>query len=325
MFIIYLSPLCIFAPMLQVNNISFTYPSKEKTLENIHFTLHKGEHLCIMGESGCGKSTLLKIVYGLIDIDKGDLFWNDIKILGPEHHLVPGMEFFKYVAQDFDLMPFTSVSENIKKFLSRFYPKEAEERTKELLEVIEMTELANEKVKNLSGGQQQRVAIARALAKEPELLLLDEPFSQIDNFKKNSLRRRLFAYLKKKNIACIVATHDGNDALSFADTMMVIRNHQIIAHDSPSNLYKNPKEKYIASLFDDVNELTINKQTLLLYPSLLEITKEKSKLEGTVLKSYFKGGYWLIEVAYNNQSIFINHFENIEHKKTVSFKLKETV
>ncbi|MEE3999978.1 ABC transporter ATP-binding protein [Tenacibaculum sp. FZY0031] len=311
--------------MLQVNNISFTYSSKENTLENIHFTLQKGEHLCVMGESGCGKSTLLKIVYGLLDVDKGDLYWNGTQILGPQHHLVPGMAFFKYVAQDFDLMPFTSVSENIKKFLSRFYPKEAEERTEELLDVIEMTELANEKVKNLSGGQQQRVAIARALAKEPELLLLDEPFSQIDNFKKNSLRRRLFSYLKKKNIACIVATHDGNDALSFADTLMVIRNNQIIAHDSPANLYKTPKEKYIASLFDDVNELTINKQTLLLYPNLLEITKEPSKLEGTVLKSYFKGSHWLIEVAYNNQSIFIHHSENIEHKKTVPFKLKETV
>ncbi|WP_133535439.1 ABC transporter ATP-binding protein [Tenacibaculum caenipelagi] len=311
--------------MLQVNNISFTYPSKEKTLQNIGFTLQKGEHLCIMGESGCGKSTLLKIVYGLLDVDKGNLFWNDIQILGPEHHLVPGMEFFKYVAQDFDLMPFTSVSENIKKFLSRFYPEEAEERTQELLEVIEMTGLANEKVKNLSGGQQQRVAIARALAKEPELLLLDEPFSQIDNFKKNSLRRRLFAYLKKKNIACIIATHDGNDALSFADRMMVIRNHQVLAYDSPSNLYQNPKEKYTASLFDDVNEVFINNQTLLLYPNQLEITQETTNLKATVIKSYFKGYYWLIEVMYNNQLVFVNHHKNIEHKKTAFLKFKKTV
>ncbi|WP_428743682.1 ABC transporter ATP-binding protein [Tenacibaculum sp.] len=311
--------------MLQVNNISFTYPSKEKTLQNIHFTLQKGEHLCIMGESGCGKSTLLKIVYGLLDVDKGNLFWNDTQILGPEHHLVPGMEFFKYVAQDFDLMPFTSVSENIKKFLSRFYPEEAEERTQELLEVIEMTELANQKVKNLSGGQQQRVAIARALAKEPELLLLDEPFSQIDNFKKNSLRRRLFAYLKKKNIACIIATHDGNDALSFADKMMVIRNHQVLAYDSPSNLYKNPKEKYTASLFDDVNEILINNQLLLLYPNQLEITQKPTSIEATVIKSYFKGYFWLIEVLHNNQIVFVNHHKTITHKKTVFLKLKKTV
>ena len=147
---------------------------------------------------------------------------SDLEVLGPKHHLVPGMDFIKYVAQDFDLMPYTSVSENIKKFLSRFYPEEAQKRTKELLEVIEMTAFANTKVKTLSGGQQQRVAIARALAKEPELILLDEPFGQIDNFKKNSLRRKLFAYLKEKNIACIVATHDKNDALSFADTLLIL-------------------------------------------------------------------------------------------------------
>ena len=119
--------------MLQVNNISFSYDGKKPVLDTINFSLQKGEHLCVMGESGCGKSTLLKAIYGLLDVNKGSLFWNDAQILGPEHHLVPGMEFFKYVAQDFDLMPFTSVTENIKKFLSRFYPEEAQQRTEELL------------------------------------------------------------------------------------------------------------------------------------------------------------------------------------------------
>ena len=269
--------------MLQVNNISFSYDGKKPVLKDINFSLQKGEHLCVMGESGCGKSTLLKVIYGLLDVDKGSLFWNETQILGPEHHLVPGMEFFKYVAQDFDLMPFTSVTENIKKFLSRFYPEEAQKRTEELLEVIEMTAFANEKVKNLSGGQQQRVAIARALAKEPELLLLDEPFSQIDNFKKNSLRRKLFAYLKEKNIACIVATHDGNDALSFADKMIVIKNHKLIANDTPQNLYQNLKLKYVATLFDDVNEIEINGKTILCYPHQIKVV-EKSGLKTTIFK-----------------------------------------
>ncbi|TYP99793.1 ABC-type Fe3+/spermidine/putrescine transport system ATPase subunit [Tenacibaculum adriaticum] len=303
--------------MLQVDNLSFRYHSKKEVLEDVNFILNPGEHLCIMGESGCGKSTLLKAIYGLLDLNRGTIFWKENQVLGPAHHLVPGMDFFKYVAQDFDLMPYTSVSENISKFLSRFYPEEAKKRTEELLEVIEMSPFANVKVKNLSGGQQQRVAIARALAKEPELLLLDEPFSQIDNFKKNSLRRKLFAFLKEKNIACIVATHDGNDALSFADKMIVIKDHKIIADAPPKELYtKPPLNKYVASLFDDVNEIEINGKQLLLFPHQIKIV-EKSDLQAKVINSYFKGFYWLIEVDFNDQKLYVSHFNDVKKGKEI--------
>tara|TARA_B100000787_G_scaffold45799_1_gene32847 strand:+ start:15765 stop:16718 length:954 start_codon:yes stop_codon:yes gene_type:complete len=304
--------------MLVVNNISFGYSKKKIVLNNFNFTLHKGEHLCVMGESGCGKSTLLKTIYGLLNLNSGDIFWKENEVLGPEFHLVPGMDFFKYVAQDFDLMPYISVSENIKKFLSRFYPEESEKRTQELLEVIEMKAFENTKVKNLSGGQKQRVAIARALAKEPELLLLDEPFGQIDNFKKNSLRRNLFTYLKNKNITCIVATHDKNDALSFADRLIVIRNNKILINNHPLEIYKNPNNKYVAALFDDVNEIMINGDPILLYPHQIKII-EKSKhqtevknLKASVLNAYFKGSFWLIEAKFENQIVFFNHFVTIE-------------
>ena len=104
--------------MLKVSNISFQYTPKKEILSNISFTLNAGQHLCIMGESGSGKSTLLKAVYGLLDLKDGTVFWKDQQVLGPSFHLVPGMDFFKYVAQDFDLMPYTSVAENIGKFLS---------------------------------------------------------------------------------------------------------------------------------------------------------------------------------------------------------------
>ena len=303
--------------MLKVSNISFQYAPKKEILTDISFTLGEGQHLCVMGESGSGKSTLLKAVYGLLDLKKGTINWKNQEVLGPAFHLVPGMSFFKYVAQDFDLMPYTSVAENIGKFLSRFYPEEKEQRTKELLEVIEMSSFANEKVKTLSGGQQQRVAIARALAKEPELILLDEPFGQIDNFKKNSLRRKLFSYLKEKNISCIVATHDGDDALSFADQMMVIKNKKVIAFDSPRNLYKSPPEHYVAALFDDVNELFIDGEKRLLYPHQIKIS-ENSTHKATVIRSYFKGFYWLIEARFNSQIIFFQNFEKIASKKEVS-------
>lgn len=297
--------------MLQVHKLSFGYSKENLVLNNFNFSLKKGEHLCVMGESGCGKSTLLKLIYGLLDVNKGSIFWDEKQVLGPAFHLVPGMDFFKYVAQDFDLMPYTSVAENISKFLSRFHPEESEKRTNELLEVIEMTDFKNNKVKNLSGGQKQRVAIARALAKEPELLLLDEPFGQIDNFKKNSLRRKLFHYLKEKNIACIVATHDKNDALSFADSLLVIQNQEIIAFNNPKEIFKNPSNKYIAALFDDVNELTFHQKKSLFFPHQIKKVAI-SEFKATVLHSYFKGSFWLIEAEFEDQKLFFNHAFELE-------------
>lgn len=308
--------------MLHVKNISFSYTDDKPLIEGFEFSLQKGEHLCVMGESGCGKSTLLKVIYGLYDLNKGSMFWETDQILGPSYHLVPGMKYFKYVAQDFDLMPFTSVADNISKFLSRIHIEETKKRTKELLEVIEMTAFADAKVKTLSGGQKQRVAIARALALEPELILLDEPFGQIDSFKKRSLRRLLFSYLKEKNIACIVATHDAEDALSFADQMIVIRDKKIIANDKPIKLYQNPKENYIAALFEDVNQVEVMDQKLLLYPHQINIVN-RSQHKAHVINCYFKGFFWLIELNYMDQIIFLNHHEELEKSNLVYLNFKK--
>lgn len=311
--------------MLEVKNVSFGYIADKLVLKNINFTLKKGEHLSIMGESGGGKSTLLKLIYGLLDIGKGEISWNSNPILGPKDQLVPGFEKFKYVAQELNLMPYTSVSENIKKHLSRFYPKESEERTKELLEVIEMQNFAKTKVKNLSGGQQQRVTIAKALAKEPELLLLDEPFSQIDNHKKNTLRRKLFAYLKDKNIACIVATHDKDDALSFADSLLVLKDNSVLNYNHPEVIYNSPKTVYEAALFDEVNQLQIDGKKHLFYPNQLEIFDNQTTnlTKGIVSKSYFKGAFWLIEVNCKNENYFVAHSNKIEKGTEVYFGVKK--
>ena len=108
--------------MLQLQNINFCYQEK-KIIENLNFSLEKSKHLAIIGESGCGKSTLLKLIYGLYDLNEGHIFWNDIEVLGPKYNLVPGMPFIKYLAQDFDLMPFITVAENVGKYLSNFFPE----------------------------------------------------------------------------------------------------------------------------------------------------------------------------------------------------------
>ncbi len=285
----------------------------------ISFDLDPGAHLCVMGESGCGKSTLLKALYGLFDLDAGEISWKKKQVLGPAYNLVPGMSFFKYVAQETDLMPFTTVADNVSKYLSRIDIEASEKRTQELLEVIGMSEFADTKVKNLSGGQKQRVALARALALNPELLLLDEPFSQVDNFKKNTLRRTLFRYLKEHNIACIVATHDSDDALSFSDRMVVIKNNRVHAIGSPGDLFQNPPSKYVASLFDDVNEMIIKGDKVLLYPNQIKIT-EKSKEKARVVRSYYKGTHWLVEMDFEGQVIFVNHPEELPPDKEVSLE-----
>ena len=308
-----------FCKMLKVQNIIFSY-SNEVIITNSTFSINKGQNIAIIGESGCGKSTLLKLIYGIYDLNEGTIFWNDIQVLGPKYNLIPGMEFMKYLAQDFDLMPYITVAENVGKYLSNTNSKLKWERVSELLEIVEMNDFFNVKAKNLSGGQMQRVAIARVLALEPEVLLLDEPFSHIDNFKKNNLRRKLFAYLKDKEITCIVATHDSTDVLSFADEVIVMQNGRIIDKNPPKVIFDNPKNKYIAALFGDVNEIELDGKKEFLYPHQLKIVT-KSKIKVEVLNSYFRGSHYLIEAKYKSQILFFESQIEII-KSTVVFLSK---
>ena len=301
-----------FCSMLTVKHISFAYATAP-VLSDISFTVAPGDYLAITGESGSGKSTLLKLIYGEYDLDEGSMFWQDTQILGPAFNLVVGYDFMKYVAQEFDLMPFISVEENIGKYLSNFFPEEKQQRVAELLDVVQLTEFANTKVKSLSGGQKQRVALARAIAKQPEILLLDEPFSHIDNFKKQSLRRNLFKYLKRHNIACIVATHDKDDVLGFADSMIVLHDHKVLAQRTPKNLYKNPETPLIASFFGEFN--MINNR--IMYANQIKLV-ETSSNKAIVQQSYFKGSVYIIEARYQGQTIFFEHHESLNDETEIS-------
>lgn len=308
--------------MLKVKNVSFSYQI-EPVLRNISFNVNKGENVSLIGSSGCGKSTLLQLIYGLHHTD-GKVFWNEKQLLGPKFNIVPGEDFIKYLAQDFDLMPPLSVEKNVGKHLSNMYPVKKKRRIKELLQVVEMEELAQVRAGDLSGGQMQRVALARALANEPELLLLDEPFSHIDHFRKNNLRRRLFSYLKEKNITCIIATHDSTDAMSFADHTLVMKDGRIHASGPPEQLYNKPPDKYVGALFGDVNEIALkdillsenSRKKVLLYPHEIKIL-ENSEINAIVTQSYFKGAAWLIEAIINGNKIFFEHLESFEKGKIV--------
>lgn len=318
----------LYLAMLQVDINTFAY-STETILQNIHFKMDKGKHMTILGESGCGKSTLLQLIYGLHHLEYGEIFWGEKKLLGPNFNLIPGEPFIKYLAQDFDLMPYISVADNIAKYLSRNFMKERNLRVSELLDVVDMKEYEDTHVKYLSGGQKQRVALARAIAKEPELLLLDEPFSHIDNFRRNALRRNLYAYLKKQNITCITATHDSEEALSFSDEIKVMRDGTFIQSATPESLFKNPKDAYVASFFGDVNRISASlvgrdsNEELLLLPHELMVSSTETPIAVTVEKSYYKGDQYLVESNLNDRSIFFFHSSFLNKGEKVFLKLVE--
>ena len=304
--------------MLKVEINSFSY-SEKTILKDIHFTLKPGEHISILGESGCGKSTLLHLVYGLLHLENGEISYGKKKLLGPQHSLIPGEPFMKLVAQEFNIMPFTTVAENLGSHLSGLEEEKDAQRIDELLKVVEMEIFKNTLVKNLSGGQKQRVALAKALAKEPEILLLDEPFSNIDSFRKNKLRRKLFNHLKEKNISCITATHDSEEALAFSDQILMLKNGSVEMFGTAEEIYNNVADEYQAGFFDDVNLLPKRVLTLentseeiVVFPHELQISEDETKLKVKVEKCYFKGDHYLIQSIWKGKEVFFQHSKKLD-------------
>jgi ABC-type sulfate/molybdate transport systems ATPase subunit len=223
----------------------------------------------------------------------------------------------KQVTQEFDLMPYTTVSENIGEFLSNFYPEEKAARTAELLQVVELEAYKDRKVKSLSGGQKQRVALARALARSPQILLLDEPFSHIDNFKKHSLRRKVFHFLKAQKVTCLVATHDKEDVLGFADEILVLHEQSILRKGSPMALYQDPQYPLIASFFGEFSFMNGR----IYYAHQLAIVAS-SDHEALVKGSFYNGRNWLIQAEYQSQDIFIEHHQSVAVGENICFSPK---
>ena len=302
--------------MLSIKNVSFNYKEK-KILSSISIFVKKGDCLSVVGGSGSGKSTLLKLIYGKMDVCSGVISWNGQSVLGPKNKLVVGHDFMKYVSQEFDLMPYISVAENIGAYLSNFFPEKKETRINELLKVVELEAFSNTKVKFLSGGQKQRVALARAIAKQPEIILLDEPFSHIDNFKKQSLRKKFFRYLKSNSITCVVATHDKEDVLPYSDTMIVLENREVLVEGNPLEIYNNPRHPLVAAFFGDFS--VINNT---IYYSHQVFVVKKSDLKAVIKQVFYKGSFFLIEAEYNNTIVCFNHTSSIPENTEVYLETK---
>lgn len=237
-------------PVLELRHISKTYPgSPGKAVDNVSFNVEKGEILALVGESGSGKTTLLRTIAGLEHPDEGSLVLSgevisEGKRAVPAHQRNIGMVF-----QDYALFPHMTIAENVGFGLKE---KPASEKRAIIEETLALTGLEEDLSKyphQLSGGQQQRVALARALAPRPHILLLDEPFSNLDSILHDRVREDLRKIVKATGITTLLVTHHTRDALSMADRVAVIHKGHLLQLDTPVNIYTAPRSSYVAHLF----------------------------------------------------------------------------
>ena len=229
----------------------------------------------------------------------------------------------KLVAQNYDLMPYSTVAENVGKFISNINLEEKKAKVDELLEVVGLEEYSETLPKYLSGGQQQRVSIARALSVMPKLLLLDEPFSNIDFSRKIELRERLFNYVKEKNISLIISTHEIQEVMPWLDQIIVLQDGRLIQNDSPEETYRSPYNEYVAKLFGEVNVFSedeknsLNLSKIFWYPNEVKIS-ENGK-EAQVLESRFAGNHYWNKVSLNGKDLVIFSDKKLENKINIEF------
>lgn len=309
--------------LLEVKNLYFNYQTDKPLFQNLNLNVDEGQIIALVGESGCGKSTLLSLIYGLIDWQSGEILFEGKKLFGPKGNLVPGEFQMKFVAQNYDLMPYGTVYDNVGKFISNINLKSKKEKVEELLDVVGLTEFAKVIPKNLSGGQQQRVAIARALAVLPKMLLLDEPFSNLDFSRKFELREKLFNYVRENNLSLIISTHNLEEVLPWADKIVVLQQGRLIQNDSPKETYENPYNDYVAKLLGEVNIFSEEEKSQLnlkktnYFPHQIKIAE--SGVEATVSDSRFAGSHYRNRLLINNKPIIIYTDEFLKGKVNLQF------
>lgn len=238
--------------LLSAKSLHFGYNGKN-LLKSINLQLKEGEIVGIAGDSGSGKTTLLKLLAGLLDPIKGEIFFKNEELLGPKDVLIPGHPEIKLVHQDFDLMPYISVEENIIRNTLASSITKRKAILGHYKQSLKLGKVKNQKANETSGGQQQRVAMAAALASKPEVLLLDEPFSNLDFRLKNDLIQLLKNEWRPSSM--IVVAHEPSDLLRLSDRLLVLQKGKIIQDGTPKDVYENPCNQYVAELLGPINVL----------------------------------------------------------------------
>jgi iron(III) transport system ATP-binding protein len=241
------------APALAIRGISKRYPGTGRdAVHDLELTLNRGEVVAVVGQSGCGKTTLLRIVAGLEVPDRGRVEVDGRTLVDAGVWVPPERRGIGLVFQEFALFPHLTVEQNVAYGLHHLPRAERRARTGEMLSLVELAGLEERYPHQLSGGQQQRVALARALAPAPKLLLLDEPFSNLDTPLKATVRAQLAELLRQAGVPALLVVHDVEDVMALADRVAVLREGRIVREGAPHELRDAPGDTYVARFFDTV-------------------------------------------------------------------------
>ncbi|WP_295121382.1 ABC transporter ATP-binding protein [uncultured Chitinophaga sp.] len=294
----------------------------EEVLKGISFEQQELQKIAIAGESGSGKSTLLKIVAGLGQATGGEVMFQDKKVKGLLEKLMPGHKGIAYLSQHYELRNNYRVEEELE-YANLFY----DEDSADLYRICRIDHLLKRWTNQLSGGEKQRISLARQLATSPKLLVLDEPFSNLDLVHKQTLKSVIADIGEKLSITILLVSHDPLDILSWADEVILLQNGQIVQQGAPKTVYRQPASEYVAGLFGRYMVLSKaifpgTKEGLFLRPENLHFANEG--VTATVRKVDFIGFTYEAEIGVNGETLIVHtNDESLKPGDTVEVMLKD--
>ena len=318
--------------ILRISSIT-KHHSGLPVLKNVSFKQKSRQRIAIAGETGSGKTTLLKIIAGLEQPDKGNVYLNNKKVEGPALKLVPGHPQIAYLSQEFELPKFLTIEEIMIRNSNLM-----DKACQHIFEVCDISHLLKRKTNELSGGERQRVALAKLLVSAPDVLLLDEPYSNLDLNHRNILKNVIDDISKQLNVTCILVSHEPTDTLSWAQEIIILKDGKIVQQAKPETIYSKPINNYAAGLFGRYTELNdqqlkefsrtlglkLNSKNRFLRPEQISIVASKRKaIEGIIVGVNFLGGVYEIEVLVGERiSLFVNTTKAFKSKQKVFCKIK---
>ena len=291
---------------LNIQKLVKYYNKDNPIIKELDFSVKKGEFVSFIGESGSGKTTFLKCLAGLEKINSGKITLNNKILNDKDIFIKPHLRKIGFIFQDYPLFPHLNVFDNIKINLKQSYFKNIDYYT----ELLGLGSLLKRFPHELSGGEQQRVSIARALVREPDLLLMDEPFSNLDFAIKSKIQNEIYKILKKTNTTTILVTHDIKDTFDISDKLLVFKAGIVQQFDNPEEMYCNPANCYCAKMLGELNQIQIENKEFYIRPEKIKIVKD-SKYKVKVEKISFVGKEYKIEATLNGDIIHFFSNNNI--------------